>query len=262
MAVATTDTRQLAAELHEARLERRTVAMITSRIGGFTVAEAYAVAATGIELREADGETVVGGKLGFTSLAMQRAMGVTTTNHGWITDAMLLHDRVVRLGDLIHPKVEPELAFLLGATLGPDSDRHEVLAATTAIVPCLEVVDSRYHGFRFAAADNIADNSSAGMVVLGDAATDPADVDVRTCGVVLTVDGRTVATAAGAAALDDPAAAVAAMARTVATTMRPLRSGDIVISGGLTAPVDLVAGMTVRVDIDRVGAACLRVTEG
>jgi 2-keto-4-pentenoate hydratase len=238
------------------------VATITSRVPGFTVEDAYAVQAAGIELRQDDGETVVGGKLGFTSLAMQRAMGVDHPNYGWLTDAMLVHDRVIRLGELIHPKVEPEIAFVLGADLDAGSDRSDVLAATTAVAPCLEVVDSRYDGFRFAAFDNIADNSSAGKVVLGDAAVDPAEVDVRTCGVVVTVDGELAATAAGAAALDDPAEAVAWMARAVAATARPLRAGDIVISGGLTAPVDVRPGMTVRVDIDRVGAACLRVTEG
>lgn len=255
------DIGQLAVDLHEARRKRRTVATITTRAPGFTADDAYAVQAAGIGLREADGETVIGGKLGFTSLAMQRAMGVDHPNFGWLTDTMLVHDRVVRLRELIHPKVEPELAFLLGADLGADADRSDVVAAAIAIVPCLEVVDSRYDGFRFAAFDNIADNSSAGKVVLGDAAAGPDDVDVRRCGVVVTVDGQLAATAAGAAALDDPAEAVAWMARAVAATARPLRAGDIVISGGLTAPIDLHPGMTVRVDIDRVGAACLRVTE-
>ncbi len=252
----------LAAELHDARRNRRTTATVTSRVPGFAVEDAYAVQAAGIGLREAEGETVVGGKLGFTSLAMQRAMGVDHPNYGWLTDAMLVHDRVVRMHDLIHPKVEPEIAFLLDADLGPETDRSEVVAATAAIVPCLEIVDSRYDGFRFAAPDNIADNSSAGKVVLGDAVAVPDQVDLRICGVVVTVDGALAATAAGAAALDDPAEAVAWMARTVAGTARPLRAGDIVISGGLTAPIDLHPGMAVRVDIDRVGTACLRVTEG
>ena len=251
----------LSRELHEARLERRTVAMITSREPVFTLDDAYAVQAAGLDLREQAGETVIGGKLGFTSLAMQRAMGVDRPNYGRLTDAMLVHDRVVTMRELIHPKVEPEVAFLLRADLDADADGDAVLEATAAIVPCLEVVDSRYDGFRFAALDNIADNSSAGKVVLGDAAAAPEAVDLRTCGVVLTADGALAATAAGAAALDDPAEAVAWMARSLARTPRRLRAGDIVISGGLTEPIDLCAGMTVRVEIDRVGAACLRVTE-
>ncbi len=246
----------LAAELHDARLVRGTTATITSRHPSFSTADAYSVQAAGIERRLAGGETIVGGKLGFTSPAMQRAMGVDSPNYGWLTDAMLVHDRVVRLAELIHPKVEPEIAFLLRSPLGAGATAADVLAATAAVVPCLEVVDSRYHDFRFQAADNIADNSSAGKVVLGDAAVPIAGIDLRRCGVVVSVDGDVVHTAAGAAALDDPAAAVAWMARAAAG--RGLRAGDVVISGGLTAPVDLGPGTTVRVDIDRIGSAQLR----
>ena len=249
----------LAGELHEARLRRRTVTTITPRTPGFGPEDAYAVQAAGIELRVAAGETIVGGKLGFTSLAMQRAMGVDAPNYGWLTDAMLIHDRVVPIGELIHPKVEPEIAFLLADDLGRETNAADVVAATAAVVPCLEVVDSRYHGFRFLAADNIADNSSAGRVVLGDAAVGPDEIDLRTCGVAVSVNGAVALTAAGAAALDDPAEAVAWMARAVAASARPLRRGDIVISGGLTSPVDLEPGMMVSVAIDRIGAAHLRV---
>lgn len=252
---------ELANELHGARLQRTTVATITSRESPFTVEDAYAVQAAGIELRRRNGEIVAGGKLGFTSQAMQRAMGVDSPNYGWLTDAMLVHDRIVRIGRLIHPKVEPEIAFLLGADLGGDVTAADVIAASTAVVPCLEVVDSRYHDFQFQAYDNIADNSSAGLVVLGDAAAAPRGIDLRTCGIVVEVDGEVRHTAAGAAALDDPAAAVAWMARAVAEGPRPLCAGDIVISGGLTAPVDLAPGMSVAVTIDRIGSARFRVTE-
>ncbi len=252
---------ELAGELHAARRQRTTVATITSREDRFTLEDAYAVQAAGIELRRGDGESVVGGKLGFTSLAMQRAMGVDSPNYGWLTDAMLVHDRIVRVGRLIHPKVEPEIAFLLGADLDGDVTAADVIAASTAVVPCLEVVDSRYHHFRFQAYDNIADNSSAGLVVLGDAAAPPRGIDLRTCGVVVAVDGEVRHTAAGAAVLDDPAAAVAWMGRAVARGPRPLRAGDLVISGGLTAPVDLAPGMSVAVTIDHIGSARLRVTE-
>ncbi len=250
-----------AKELHEARLAGVPLATLTSREPGFTRESAYAVQAAGIETRLAEGETIVGGKLGFTSLAMQRAMGVDSPNYGWLTDAMLIHDRTVRLKSFIHPKVEPEIAFLLSSDLGPAATKEDVLAATGAVMPCLEVVDSRFLGFRFEAYDNIADNSSAGAVVLGAADADPDGIDLRTCGVVLTVDGEVAFTAAGAAALDHPAAAVAWMARAVAHSSRPLRAGDIVISGGLTAPVDLAPGRHVRVDIDHIGSASFLVTE-
>jgi 2-keto-4-pentenoate hydratase len=251
----------LARELHEARNTRQPVPPLTSRHPDLTQDDAYAVQAAGIGLRLDDGETIVGGKLGFTSVAMQRAMGVESPNYGWLTDSMLVHNRAIRLSELIHPKVEPEIAFLLAEDLGADTTAADVLSATRAVAPCLEPVDSRFVDFQFQALDNIADNSSAGRVVLGDAAVDPDGIDLRTCGVVVSVNGRPQLTAAGAAALDHPAAAVAWMARAVADSARPLCAGDIVISGGLTAPVDLAPGMTVRVDIDHIGSANFRVTE-
>jgi 2-keto-4-pentenoate hydratase len=247
----------LAGELHRARLDRTEVPTLTGRHPGFDVDDAYRVQAAGIDLRMEDGETIVGGKLGFTSLAMQKAMGVDRPNFGWLTDVMMVHDRIVHMDLLIHPKVEPEIAFLLAADLDGSATADDVLAATAALVPCLEVVDSRFVDFRFDLEDNIADDSSAALVVLGDAALRPDGFELRTCGVVLTVDGELAYTAAGAAALDHPAEAVAWMARSVAGG-RGLRAGDIVISGGLTSPVDLERGMTVGVDIDRIGTASLR----
>jgi len=250
-----------AKELHEARLDRSTVPTLTSRWSGMSRGDAYAVQAAGLAQRQAGGEFVVGGKLGFTSLAMQRAMGVDSPNYGWLTDAMFVHDRIISLSELIHPKVEPEIAFLLYDDLGHETDAQVVVEASVTVMPCLEVVDSRFDGFRFQALDNIADNSSSGQVVLGSSSTVPSTIDLRTVGVVVSVDGTPVMTASGAAALNDPAAAVAWMAREVADSGRPLRAGDVVISGGLTAPIDLQAGMSVRVDIDRIGSAAFRVEE-
>ena len=249
-----------AEELHSARIARTTVATITSRWPYFSTSDAYAVQTHGIKRRISAGESIVGGKLGFTSQAMQRAMGVSSPNYGWLTDAML-RTHEIRLADLIHPKVEPEIAFTLSADLDDKSaTAADVLAATRSVAACLEVVDSRYHGFSFLPNDNIADNSSAGHVVLGEAA-DSSTADLKLVGVVVSVDDRVVHTAAGAAALGDPAAAVAWMARTVAGSLRPLRAGDIVISGGLTAPVDVSVGQRVCVQIDRVGTCSLEVKE-
>lgn len=258
MVTAIVDHGALAAELQQARLERRVVPTLTGRDPEFSQADAYAVQAGGIAQRLAAGERIVGGKLGFTSRAMQQAMGVESPNYGWLTDAMLLIGSDVNLDELIHPKVEPEIAFTLGSDLGADASAADVLAATASIHACLEIVDSRFENFVFKPNDNIADNSSAGQVILGPA-VELGDVELAMCGVVLFVDDEVADTAAGAAALDHPAAAVAWMARAVAATDRSLQAGDIVISGGLTSPVDLVPGRRVRVEIDRIGSADLEV---
>lgn len=246
----------LAAELTDHRLRRTSVATITSRHPDLTQADAYDVQAAGIAERKAQGESVIGGKLGFTSKAMQKAMGVPSPNYGWITDAMVRND--IHLHELIHPKAEPEIAFKLKADLDAATSADDVLAATAAVAPAIEVVDSRYDDFVFAPSDNIADNSSAGQIVFGEFAPyegHPLDL----IGVVVSVDATVVDTAAGAAALDHPAEAVAWMARAVAESERPLLAGDIVISGGLTAPINLKAGMAVRAEFDRLGLCELHV---
>ncbi len=252
----------MARVLHRARLDREPVETFTGRPEGLDLETAYAVQARGIELRLGDGETLVGGKLGFTSEAMRRAMGVESPNYGWLTDTMMLPGDEVDLDALIHPKVEPEIAFILSRTLaGPGVNAADVLAATGALAPCLEVVDSRYVDFRFRAADNIADNSSAGRVRLG--VPVPLDrlsgTDLRLLGCVVSVDGAVTHTAAGAAVHGDPAEAVAWMVRACG---RPLPEGSIVISGGLTPPVDLADGTSVLVEIDRLGSTDLTAVRG
>lgn len=258
----TLDVASAAAELHAARLARVTVPTLTSRWSGMTGEEAYAVQAAGIGLRVADGETVIGGKLGFTSAAMRRAMGVDSPNHGWLTDAMLLPDGVAPVDAFVHPKVEPEIAFWLAEDLVAPVTVDDVLAATATVAGCLEVVDSRYDDFRFELLDNIADDSTAAGLVLGEPVPVTALVDaradadpLRTLGVVLSVDGEVVHTAAGAAAHDHPAAAVAWMAN---NCREPLRAGHVVISGGLTGPPDLLPGSTITAEFAHLGTVSIR----
>ena len=243
----------LAHSLHRCRTERTTTAMLTESDPALSQETAYSVQEEGMKLRMGEGEKIVGGKLGFTSRAMQTAMGVDHPNYGWLTDAMVIHDGIVPLDRLIHPKVEPEIAFLLNADLTPPVSPGDVLAATAGIMPSLEVVDSRYHEFRFRALDNIADNSSAAMVAWGDPHR-PEGLNLGLLGVIVTENGRLRHTATGAAALDHPAAAVAWMAN---NAPRPLSAGSVVISGGLTAPIDLYPGTVVTAEFDRIGSITL-----
>lgn len=241
-------------ELHRARLARQPVATVSGRVPGLTLEDAYAIQAAGVDRRLADGERRIGGKLGFTSRAMREAMGVDSPNYGWLTDAMRLDGPSLPAGRFIHPKIEPEIAFRLSAPLTAPVTAAEVRAATGAVMACLEVVDSRFEGFRFGPLDNVADNSSAGGVLLGPEV--PLDgIDLRVVGVMVEVDGAVAHTAAGAAAHDDPAAAVAWMVNACGV---PLEAGEVVISGGLTSPVDLSPGTTVTATFDRLGPVTLR----
>jgi 2-keto-4-pentenoate hydratase len=246
-------TDELSQELDQARLTHHPIAMISSRHPEFSVADAYLVQEAGVQRRLIAGESVVGGKLGFTSRAMQEAMGVDHPNYGWLTDAMIIPNGEIDLAALIHPKVEPEIAFLLAADLKPGCRPLDVIAATEAVLPCLEVVDSRFIDFRFEAVDNIADNSSAALVALGEPVV-AVDLRLDLLGIALYLNGALQHTAAGAAALDHPAAAVAWMA---SHAPRPLRAGDLVISGGLTSPLTLYPGAVITAEFDRIGSVTL-----
>jgi 2-oxo-3-hexenedioate decarboxylase len=168
-------------------------------------------------------------------------------------------DAPLLLAELIHPRVEPEIVFVIGEELaGPGVTAADVLRATTAVCCGLEVIDSRYEGFSFTAADVVADNTSAARVALGPKLVDPGGLDLALIGLVLAVDGDVVATAAGAASLGHPAEAVALLANWLGRRGRSIAPGQIVFSGGLTAAVPLTAGSEVRATFGHLGSVGIR----
>ena len=253
---------ELAGRLDEARRSRTPTTRLTDDHPGLTEADAYAIADHGVALRVAAGEKVVGAKLGFTSAAMRDAMGVDSPNYGWLTDPMIVSDGQVSLGDLIHPKAEPEIAFVLGEDLeGAAVSAQDVLSATAFVMPVIEVVDSRFAGFRFRANSTTPPTTHLpGWWSSAAGSTRPA-FDLSRVGAVVTVNGKLFQTSSGAAALGHPAASVAWLVRRLAASGRGLEAGHLIISGGLTGPVDLMPGTTVLVEIDRLGSASMRVHE-
>ena len=200
-------------------------------------------------------------KLGLTSRAKQAQMGVSEPAYGWLLAGSELApgEPLVR-SQLIQPRVEPEIAFRLGAELeGPTVTAAAVVAATEAVMIAIDVLDSRYAGYRFTLPDVIADNASAARFLLGEP-TDPAGIDLATLGCVFTHNGRLAATAAGSAVMDHPANAVAWLVRKLATRDRRLPPGTVVLAGALTAAVAVEAGDVVTAEIDRLGSLTLAVT--
>lgn len=202
------------------------------------------------------GGDVVAAKLGLTSRAKQEQMNVIEPLYGWLTDAMQLDvGEPIPCGELIQPRVEPEIAFLLGDAL---SDRGvtttRILAATVAVMPVLDVLDSRLARYRFTLPAVIADDASAGRFRLGHPVPLEAVTDLRLVGCVFEKNGELVATAAGAAVLDHPAAAVAWFVRKLAERGRTLPAGSIVLAGALTAAVAIEPGDVVRARFDRLGS--------
>jgi 2-oxo-3-hexenedioate decarboxylase len=245
--------------LHRAQRERTEVDALVGGPDELSSADAYDVQDRVLGFRLAEGERLVGAKLGLTSRAKQLTMGVEEPIYAPLTDAMLWPaDAPLRVDELIHPRVEPEIVFVLGEELrGPGVTSLDVLRATAGVTCGLEVIDSRYRDFRFAHGDVVADLASAAYFLVGpELVPDPGDLALLGC--ALELDGRVVDTAAGAAIMGDPAGAVALLANHLGRRGGSLEAGSIVLSGAPTNAVPLAAGGHVRADFGRLGSICLR----
>ncbi|VVJ18427.1 4-oxalocrotonate decarboxylase (EC [Amycolatopsis camponoti] len=248
-----------ASALDEAVTSRLAIAQL-SRTAALTLDDAYRVQALGSELRAARGDRLVGVKLGFTSKAKARQMGVSDVIFG------RLHARgenadggSVALADYIHPRVEPEVAFRLGARFDARASADpeaELRAAVDAVAPGLEIIDSRYADFRFSLTDVVADNTSAAGFVIG--AWQPADLTatgVRFAErpVTLEIDDVVAATGSTSDILGDPVLALPAIARMAAAQGVVLPAGSVLLAGAATAAVALPGGVTVRATVAGLG---------
>ncbi|MFZ9987756.1 MAG: 2-keto-4-pentenoate hydratase [Candidatus Nanopelagicales bacterium] len=244
-----------ATRLIDAARNRTATTALTGDYGDFDAATAYDLQALVVADRIAQGHQVVGAKLGLTSEAKQKQMNVSEPLYGWLTDDMRIEPGEALVVDrFIQPRVEAEIAFLIGDDLeGSDIGAADVLAATAAVMPAIDVLDSRYAGYSFTLPDVIADNSSSAGYITGSSIVDPAGIDLRLLGVVLEVNGIVVATAAGAAVLGHPASSVAWLVRALARRGEGLSAGMTVLSGACTAAFAVNPGDTVVARIDRLG---------
>lgn len=246
----------MANDLIEAERTRTAIAPFSDTHPDLDVETAFQAQWMFVEHHLDRGETLMGAKLGLTSRAKQEAMGVHEPSYGWVTSGMIApRGERLPLEELIHPRAEPEIAFLIGDQLVAPVTVVDVLSATKAVFAAIDVLDSRYADFRFRLADVVADNASAGRVGLGSQARKPGELeDLRLVGCVLRRQGDVVATAAGAAAMGHPAAAVAWLVNTLAEQGKYLAAGSLVLSGGLTAPVKLQPGEVVSAEFDGLGS--------
>lgn len=247
---------EIADTLVAAERDRRGIDQFSEAHPDVPLATAYAAQKAFVRSKLDAGETFVGWKLGLTSRNKQQAMGLAAPLYGRVTSGMLAaHGEPVRLDRFIHPRVEGEIAFLLARDVEAPATVTSVLAATEVVMAAVDVLDSRYESFRFTLSDVVADNASAGAFHLGPIAARPADVvDLRLLGAVVRVDGEVAMTATGAAVMGHPAASVAWLADQLAAEGEGLRAGQLVFSGGLTAPVPVLAGRGVTFEFDGLGA--------
>lgn len=221
--------------------------------------EAYAAQAASIDHRLARGERLVGVKMGLTSRAKMVQVGVDEVIWGRLTDAMVVPDGgIVSTQRYVHPRVEPEIAFLLGRDIEGPLTSAQAMDAVAAVAPAAEIIDSRYENFRFALADVVADNSSSSGFVVGEWCA--PDTPVGNLGIVVDVDGRPAEIGSSAAILGNPVRSLVEATRMVTAAGMTLEAGWIVLAGGATAAVALQPGHSYRVTIERLGAVAFTVT--
>lgn len=224
-------------------------------LGADGIEAAYGVQRLLVSERVAEGARVVGAKIGLTAPVVQQQFGVFEPDFGALLDDMVFcHRQPVLRSLFLQPRAEGEIAFVLGCDIDiPGASVADVLLATEFVLPAIEIVDSRITGWDLTIADTVADNASAGAVVLGTTAHKLAGLDLSRIGMVLERDGEPVSHGAGHACLGSPVAAVAWLAREMYRRGSPLRAGDTIMSGALGPMVAIDAPGRFRLRLDGMG---------
>ena len=248
--------RQAAADaILKAEQTREVCVQPSTQWPGMTLEDAYDVQRRWAEARIADGAKIVGRKIGLTSRAMQQASKMTEPDYGVILDDALYRDGArISAGTFIKPRLEVELAFVMGEDLeGAGCQVHDVLRATEYVTPALEIIDYRTEVPR-QIVDTIADNAAYGAIVLGGRPVRPFDVDLRWLGATLSQNGNIEETGLSAGVMGHPAAGLAWLVSKLAPLGSGLKKGDIVLGGSFTRPVDIRSGDVIFADYGPLGA--------
>ena len=255
---------KFADDLYTARRDGTAIAPISASVPELGVAEGYAIQRALVDRLLADGEKIVGFKLGLTSAPMQTLLGVNEPDFGPVFASTIYRDGAqVDVSALIAPRVEAEIAVVLASDLtGPDCTPADAYQATKGLLAAIEIVDSRIVDWKIGIGDTIADLASSGALALASRVVPVTQVDPRLIGMVFTRNGELLATGAGAAALGDPMAAVAWLANTLAPMGVRLQAGSVIMTGALHAMVPVAPGDTFRAEFDHLGPITLRIVGG
>jgi 2-oxo-hept-3-ene-1,7-dioate hydratase len=255
----------LARELQAARKNRVALRHFSARFPGMTLDDGYAIQRAWVALEVADGRSVKGRKIGLTSRAMQQASQIDEPDFAPLMDDMFLTPGDIPTDRFIAPRVEVELAFILGRPLrGPGVTLADVLAATEVVTPAIEIIDARIEQFdRDTRAprkvfDTISDFAANAGIVLGGRRVPPAELDLRWVGALLQKNGIVEETGLAAGVLGHPAHGVAWLANRLAPYGEQLDAGDVVLAGSFTRPTAAQAGDAFSVDYGPLGAIDFR----
>ncbi|MFZ2173865.1 MAG: 2-keto-4-pentenoate hydratase [Rhodococcus sp. (in: high G+C Gram-positive bacteria)] len=251
---------ELARLLDAAERGRAPIAPLTDAHPDIDVVDAYEIQLINIRSRVQDGAEVVGHKVGLSSLAMQQMMGVDEPDYGHLlADMEVFEDQPVDTARFCYPRVEVEVAFVLGRDLpGAGCTEQDVVDATAYYAPSIELIDSRIENWHIKLPDTIADNASSAGFVLGENRVRPSDIDIKSIDAVLTCNGRTIAEGRSDAVLGNPVTAVAWLAQKVESFGVRLKAGDIVLPGSCTRAIDAHPGDHFHAEFSGLGSVSLQ----
>jgi 2-keto-4-pentenoate hydratase len=257
------DPKAKAEQLYQARRRRVPIPPFTDADPTLGADEGYLVQQELVALLLADGDRIVGHKVGLTSKPMQRMLGMDSPDYGPVLASTVYPDAAaIPVSAFIAPKVEAEIVFVLGERLrGPGVNATDASRAVAGVAAAVEIVDSRIADWRIRLADTIADLASSGAVVTSSRLVQLSSVDTRLIGMTLTRNGELIDTGAGAAALGDPVGVVAWLANTLGERGVALEPGHLIMTGALHAAVPMAAGDVFRADFDELGPVTVRVVE-
>ena len=251
---------ELAERVDRAAVEASAIAQLTDEFADLSLADSYTIQALSIARRIARGERRIGVKMGLTSRAKMIQVGVDEVIWGRLTSNMLLEDGAsLSISKFVHPRIEPEIVFLLKKRLAGKVTAVEAMAAVEAVAPAMEVIDSRYINFKFALPDVVADNSSSSGLVIG--AWRSPRIDLSNLGMVMSVNGRPAQIGSSAVILGNPVRSLVAAAQLVAQSGEALEPGYIVMAGGATAAHALKVGEVVSLEVQNLGSISISVED-
>ena len=246
---------EAAQALAQARSSRKAIHRVSETFGILSLDAAYEVASLNISRRVAEGRRVAGLKVGLTSKAVQQQLGVSEPDFGVLLDDMeVLSGETVSMERLLQPKVEAEVAFVVGKDIhGFVPTYSEFLSSLAFAIPAIEIVDSAIADWKITLVDTVADNASSGLYVLGDQPLGLGALTLSAVSMEMRKNGTTVSIGSGAACMGHPLRAAYWLARTMTDRGQGLKSGQVILSGALGPMVPVVAGDYISVSIAGLG---------
>ncbi|WP_028784779.1 2-keto-4-pentenoate hydratase [Thalassobacillus devorans] len=261
METKTFDLKKLAKHIDKHQKDAEEMEKLTVQYPDMTVEDAYRIQSLWGKLAGARGDRMIGWKMGLTSHAKQESVGVNEPIYGRLTQSMEVAERKLTLNGLIHPRVEPEVAFVMKEKLkGENFTPRDIWAATDFIMPAVEVIDSRYKNFSFTLEDVVADNASSSKFFLGDQAYSPYHTSLSDMTVKLIKNGEIVQSGSGSAVLGHPVRSIIELANMINRFDLAIEPGMVILTGGITEAVTVHDGDDIKVDFGTLGSMELNVT--